>query len=668
MKNHPFARGLVLLFLSFVAAGGAVWLWHGRATRPSTSKVDPHPAEAIAAEAFAMGQAGNTNLIVDYRDDVTDAELAATPEVEQPISRWSAADRLYRIHFSSTQEAAEAAARLSRDSRVESVDWDTEAAIPPDERGDEATATDDRSMQAECGAPAGADHEKFPSDPCYRYQWHLAQVGLPAAWRLGQGDGVIVAVIDTGVSRVPDLAETTFVPGYNFVDDTDKAADDHGHGTHVAGTIAQSTHNKLGVGGVAFKASIMPLKVLSARGSGSMAAIAQAIRFAADHGARVINMSLGGPFPVSAIGSAVKYARGKGVTIVAAAGNDGRGKVSYPARYPGVIAVAATQFDEQTTFYSNWGPQVDIAAPGGNVRVDQNGDGKPDGVLQNTIVPGNTSKTDYLWFMGTSMASPHVAGVVALIVGAGVTKPDAVEEVLLGTARRPKARVGDAVGRTAGSTADASTERGGTGDGRGRATNGRIDDHYGAGLVDARAALARIRNGRGAGELGLGGLMALLGLTFLGRRGRGLGGIVRPGIGFVLALVVGSSGLFALPSLLSAVGFGSGPTFFTQATRVTDLATTGLLDGVDALLPMSFRGNPLIWSAFLPVGLTALLYGSGRLRGVLAGFGFGVSGALLFAAVASSFDVRVIPDLLDRPWLVANALLSAVVAAAVLRR
>ena len=216
--------------------------------------------------------------------------------------------------------------------------------------------------------------------------------------------------------------------------------DDVGHGTHVAGTIAQSTHNKLGVAGVAFKASIMPLKVLSARGSGSMAAIAQAIRFAADNGARVINMSLGGPFPVGAIGSAVKYARGKGVTIVAAAGNDGRGKVGYPARYPGVIAVAATQFDEQTTFYSNWGAQVDIAAPGGNVRVDQNGDGKPDGVLQNTLVPGNTSKTDYLWFMGTSMASPHVAGVVALIVGAGVTKPDAVEEVLLDTARKPKAK------------------------------------------------------------------------------------------------------------------------------------------------------------------------------------------------------------------------------------
>ena len=126
--------------------------------------------------------------------------------------------------------------------------------------------------------------------------------------------------------------------------------------------------------------------------------------------------------------------------------------------------VAATQFDESTTFYSNWGKEIDVAAPGGNTRVDQNGDGKPDGVLQHTIVPGNTSQTDYLWFMGTSMASPHAAGVAALIMGAGVKKPDAVEEILLGTARKPKAS---------------------------NATGGRVDDHYGAGIVDAAAAVKR---------------------------------------------------------------------------------------------------------------------------------------------------------------------------------
>src|SRR5206468_5695087 len=123
---------------------------------------------------------------------------------------------------------------------------------------------------------------------------------------------------------------------------------------------------------------------------------------------------------------------------VAAAGNDGRGRVGFPARAPGVIAVAATQFDEKTTFYSNWGSEVDIAAPGGNTRVDQNGDGRPDGVLQHTIVPNDITHTDYLWFMGTSMASPHVAGVAALVVSAGVRRPEAVEQILLATARKPK--------------------------------------------------------------------------------------------------------------------------------------------------------------------------------------------------------------------------------------
>ena len=188
--------------------------------------------------------------------------------------------------------------------------------------------------------PRSADGGKsFPNDACFKYQWHLRQIGMPAAWKQGNGKGAVVAVIDTGVTKVGDLADTKFVPGYNFVANNANADDDHGHGTHVAGTIAESTNNGIGVAGVAYGASIMPLKVLSARGSGSMGGIAQAIRWAADHGANVINMSLGGPFAVSTLASAVKYAHGKGVVVVAAAGNDGRGKVGYPARYPGVIAV-----------------------------------------------------------------------------------------------------------------------------------------------------------------------------------------------------------------------------------------------------------------------------------------------------------------------------------------
>jgi serine protease len=562
------------------------------------------PAEELAE---AAGVSPRT-LIVDFRDDTSDQTLASNGYDEEQISRFSANDRLYRLRFATADETVRAAAALRQDPTVESVDYDVEASIPPGE----ASLAADREVFAECTATqqtkndGNTAHKGFPDDPCFRYQWHLNQIKLPEAWKLGQGKGVTVAVIDTGVSKVPDLGDTKIAAGYNFVADNERAEDDHGHGTHVAGTIAQATNNKLGVGGVAFGATILPLKVLSADGRGSMAAIAQAIRYAADHGAKVINMSLGGPLPVVTIRHAIDYARDKGVVVVAAAGNDGRGRVSYPARYPGVLAVASTQFDERTTFYSNWGKEIDIAAPGGNTRIDQNGDGKPDGVLQNTIVPNDISRTDYLWFMGTSMASPHVAGVAALVIGAGVTRPDAVEAVLMDTARRPKAA--------------------------GAGPSGRIDDHYGNGIVDAGAALKKARLGRDAGSLGLGGALALLALGGLRRRRRLASGV---GLGFGLSLAVGAIGV---PEGFAA---WAGPATF---------------------------GNPVLLSAMLPVVAIGLLYGVSRLRPTLAGLGFGVAGALLFGALAYVADVAFVPDFLDRAWLLANAGLATVVASFTLRR
>ena len=163
--------------------------------------------------------------------------------------------------------------------------------------------------------------------------------------------------------------------------------------------------------------------------------------------------------------------------------------------------------------------------------------------------------------------------------------------------------------------------------------------------------------------------MALLGLSFFSGRRRGLvagtlGARGLIGWGFPVALVLGSSGLFLLPSLLSVCGAAC----LTHCGTVANVFSAGALDATDALLPASLRGTPLVWSALLPVGLTGLLYGRARLRGVLAGFGFGVAGALLFAAMASTFDIRFMPDLLDRPWLVMNALVAAIVAGAVLRR
>jgi serine protease len=602
------------------ALAGAALLWHGAHPPRAADKAAPTSAELAEQAGLAP-----THLVVDFRDDISAEALAATGYREVPISDYSATDRLYRIDFASADEAAAALAKLARDPDVESVDYDSIASIPADEQVAEAAAGSG-SMEAECGVRTAGPAATFPDDACFKYQWHLRQIGMPEAWKRGDGSGAVVAVIDTGVTKVGDLAGTKFVPGYNFIANNADAADDHGHGTHVAGTIAESTNNGIGVAGVAYGAAIMPLKVLSARGSGSMAGIAQAIRWAADHGAGVINMSLGGPFAVGAIASAVKYAHGKGVVIVAAAGNDGHGRVSYPARYPGVIAVAATQFDESTTFYSNWGAAIDIAAPGGNVRVDQNGDGKPDGVLQHTIVPGDIGRTDYLWFMGTSMASPHVAGVAALIMGAGVRRPEAVEEILLGTARRPKAKEA--------------------------AAGARLDDHYGAGIVDAAAALRKARDGRGTGELGLAWAASLLGVALLRRRGIA---VVGRGLGFAAALLAGSSGLFFLPGLT--------PESWTRAHVLARALSGGFTD-----LATGASSATLIYSAVVPAALVVLLYGFRRLRPALAGFGFGMAGALLFSAVSRTVELRFVPDAIEPLWLAGQAMVAGFFASACLRR
>jgi serine protease len=595
--------------------GITVWSWRG---------VSPHPGGPPPAdELLAAEHASPAALIVDFRDEITDQELAARGYVDEPVSRFSATDRMYRIRFRTSQDAEAAARKLRADPMVESVDYDAPASLFREDWTPEAAPVE--APECAKSAPASEAGAGFPNDPCFRYQWHLRQVGLPAAWTLGQGRGAVVAVIDTGVTRVPDLQGTRFVSGFNFVGDNDKTDDDHGHGTHVAGTIAQATNNGRGVAGVAFRAAIMPLKVLSSRGAGSMAAIAQAIRFAADHDANVINLSLGGPFPVTPVRRAIEYAHRKGVVVVAAAGNDGRGRVSYPARYPDVIAVAATQWDETTTFYSNWGKEIDIAAPGGNMRVDQNGDGKPDGVLQNTILAGG-AKSGYLWFMGTSMAAPHVAGLAALVVGAGITRPDAVKAVLVDTARKPKPV---------------------------SSTSGRhIDDHYGAGIADAGAALRKARSSRGAASFGLGTALALLGIGGVRRRERLAGARAWA---FAGALVLGASGLFFLPSLGTPAWLADSP------------IGTGVLESLALLFGPAGQGNPLLWSALLPIVSVALLYGVARLRPALAGLAFGVAGSLLFAACAYTADIRFVPDFLDRAWLAANVFLATGIGALVLR-
>jgi serine protease len=253
------------------------------------------------------------------------------------------------------------------------------------------------------------------TDPYRGQQWDLSKIREADAWQRSTGAGATVAVIDTGVDAThPDLAGQV-LPGTDLINGTSGVSSDpNGHGTHVAGTIAALTGNGVGVSGFAPNAKILPIRVLDANGSGYTSTIATGIIYAADHGANVINMSLGGPGPTAAMTNAIAYARTKGVTVVAAAGNErtSGSPISYPAADPGVIAVAATDSADRVASYSNQGSYVDVAAPGSSIL---------------STLPGDK----YAFYNGTSMASPHVAAVAALLKAydPGLT-PDGIENAL----------------------------------------------------------------------------------------------------------------------------------------------------------------------------------------------------------------------------------------------
>ncbi len=277
-----------------------------------------------------------------------------------------------------------------------------------------------------------------PNDIWLSYQWNWDKISAYDAWGLNTGANSVVAVLDTGLaSNATDGISCTVKP-YNVYAPGSFPEDGDGHGTHVAGTINQTTNNAVGVAGLAFDACVMPVKVLDDSGSGGMAEIAEGIHYAVDNGAHVINMSLGlnSRFNITTnaiLDSALDYAASNNVVVVAASGNDGNRKnISYPAIYPSVLAVGATDFSNKVTRYSNQGQALDLVAPGGDTSKDDNRDGYVDGILQETRINGNWN---WYFLQGTSMASPHVAALSAMLISHGTaTSAEDVKRALTETA------------------------------------------------------------------------------------------------------------------------------------------------------------------------------------------------------------------------------------------
>lgn len=542
-------------------------------------------AEGVTA-GFAVPQAGEGldallpgEIVVDLKDDAGQGDIADVARIFgislRPASAQSERDKI-ELADVDPADVDSLLARLEQDPRVEHAERVTllYASFVPD-------------------------------DPLYESkQWHLKKVGAESAWSYTCGQGVTVAVIDTGVAcfdkgpftRGTDLSGTRCEGGWNFVNNTDAAYDDQGHGTHVAGTIAQTTNNGKGTAGLAYCATLMPVKVLNGNGSGTNVAVAQGIRFAADHGAQVINMSLGGPYPSKVLEDAINHARAKGVVIVAAAGNSGR-SVGYPAAYPGVIAVSATDSNDNIAWFSSRGPQIAIAAPGV-------------AVTQQTICNGGKNKCEIFGtFNGTSMASPHVAGAAAMVVAMGITQPDAVKATLQASAH---------------SKGDAKL--------------------YGAGVLDASAAAQRAWFGHLLLRvLALGALLLLV-----GRRIRQKGGVLSRSPLAIGAALLGATGLFPLAPLL-----GLGP-------------RAGALRWIVELVMRPFGEWDLVFGAglhrFLPLANAApallgvlLLFGVKRLRPSVGGFALG--SAALLTQMAYSADLEfAFGSLALRVFAVANAL------------
>jgi serine protease len=561
---------------------------------------EPRPSNQVTTttdpDADAYRPAGPERIVGEVYLDLVDE--MTSEELEELVGEWQV-----RLRFSSEygkryntliatigeSQMADFLHHLATDPRVESCD--------------------PNYLYKLADAPVSAGD--FPNDPRYNEQWNMKMIDVQGAWPISTGRDVVTAVIDTGVAykdfedfhRLEDLDKTEFKTGYDFVNKRVEALDDQAHGSHVAGTIAQSTNNGKGVVGVAFGSRIMPVKVLSRTGAGSLADVADGIRFSADHGATVINMSLGGPFPSMSLEEAVNHAYRKGTIVVCAAGNSNIPRKEYPAGFDRAVSISSVGMEGKRAFYSNHGDSISLAAPGG----DTKNYGPAGGVLQNTIKMGNHRESGYYAFQGTSMAAPHAAGVAALVASTGVTNPKAIETVLQRSA----------------TPVDADPIEG-----------------FGAGILNAKDAVYLSGVTYKMIQLGLAGFFCLLaGVAMLRRKALHHFMLMLP------TAVLASSGFFFVAVLLPS------------STAWSNFVTLGLPSWGIPLMGAAHHGNPLILSCLLPMLLSIIVVEKPALRALVAGLSAGFAAHLLFAAVMSTVSVLYVPVLLGRLWLVANGLL-----------
>ena len=417
--------GRAARFTLVLAAGTAFFLLPVRAR--DTVRVAALRESPKSHESFVAGE-----LIVQFKATADERLVAA--DIQQAggrRARRSAFGPRFRVALDPDVSVSEAVARLAS---LPEVDY-----AEPNGRV--------RALQA---------GSRFtPNDTFFNLQWHMKMVDAERTWAIQKGDpSVAVAVIDTGIAyedfgpfrKAPDFGGTVFLPGFNVLNGSSHANDDNFHGTHVASTIAEATNNSVGVTGLAFGSALMPVKVLDSEGFGDFFDVAEGVDFAVNftqNGTRpvkVINLSLGGDSTSISLQRSIDAAVAQGVVVVAAAGNEGSGSISFPATMPNVIAVGAVDASKRRAPYSNFGPELDVVGPGGDLDRDDDDDGRPDGVLQQTFDPdtafflGRYDDFAYFFVMGTSQATPHVAALAALLYRQGITDPAAVQAAIEQTA------------------------------------------------------------------------------------------------------------------------------------------------------------------------------------------------------------------------------------------